>query len=267
MFIFRKEGTFIKIKMIVATHKVAPIPEENIYLPVFVGAEKNSANMVGYQRDDRGVNISFKNANYNELTAVYWAWKNLKNVDVIGLVHYRRYFLKAGKPSVVNVLNEEQLRAMLNEHDVILPKKRKYYIESNYSHYVHAHHKEPLDATRDIIATNFSEYLPSFDKVMSKREAHMFNMFVMRRTIFNNYCEWLFDILQKLELRIDISSYSTQETRVFGYIAEVLMDVWIDTNNINYVESKWGQVGKKHMVKKIFFFMVDCKFNPNFLTN
>nr|WP_139588964.1 DUF4422 domain-containing protein [Levilactobacillus brevis] len=68
--------------MIVATHKVAPIPEENIYLPVFVGAEKNSANMVGYQRDDRGVNISFKNANYNELTAVYWAWKNFLNCQI-----------------------------------------------------------------------------------------------------------------------------------------------------------------------------------------
>ena len=36
--------------------------------------------------------ISNKNDSYCELTGMYWALKNLKNVDVIGLCHYRRYF-------------------------------------------------------------------------------------------------------------------------------------------------------------------------------
>ncbi len=48
---------------------------------------------IGFQGDDTGDNISAKNPHYCELTALYWAWKNLQ-ADYIGLVHYRRYFTR-----------------------------------------------------------------------------------------------------------------------------------------------------------------------------
>ena len=84
----------MKIKILVAAHKKFPMPEVEGYLPVLVGAKKNYKPDIPYQRDDEGENISEKNPNYNELTAIYWAWKNLKDVDAVGLVHYRRLFLK-----------------------------------------------------------------------------------------------------------------------------------------------------------------------------
>ena len=135
---------------------------------------------------------------------------------------------------------------------MILPKKRNYYIETNYSHYIHAHHKEPLDRTREVIAKEYPQYLSSFDKVMRKREAHMFNMFVMRKDAFNSYCCFMFSILSRVENQIDISEYSVQEARVFGYISELLMDVWLDTNSFTYVEVPWGQIGGKNTLKKGF---------------
>lgn len=224
---------------------------KELYFPILVGAIYNYKKGINYQRDDEGTNISKKNPNYNELTAIYWAWKNLKHVDAIGLVHYRRYFIKGWHFSNLdNVIDEEDVAKLLSKYDVILPKKRHYYIETIYSHYIHSHHKEPLDATRRTIIKLYPSYLSSFDKIMSRRSAHMFNMFIMKEKYFNRYCEWLFNILKDVENSIDINDYSKQEKRVFGYLSEMLMDVWIDENNILFVENKWGMIGSQHLIKR-----------------
>lgn len=242
----------MKIKVMVAAHKEFPMPEnKDLYMPVLVGATKNYKEGIDYQRDDEGENISSKNPNFNELTAVYWAWKNL-DADAIGLVHYRRLFSKGGKRELDNILNKKQIEQLLDKAPIILPKKRKYYIESNYSHYVHAHPEEPLDVTRDVIAENYPRYLNAFDQVMHKTSAHMFNMFIMKKKEFNQYSEWLFDVLFKVEDRIDISEYSVQDARVFGFLAERLMDIWLLTNEKKYTETNWIQLGDRKLITKIF---------------
>lgn len=100
---------------------------------------------------------------------------------------------------------------------MLLPKKRNYYIETNYSHYIHAHHKEPLDKTREIIEKSYPAYLTAFDKVMKSRKAHMFNMFIMKADAFDSYCNFMFGVLEKLENEIDISDYSVQEASIWIY--------------------------------------------------
>lgn len=240
----------IKTVIMVAAHKKFPMPHAEGYLPVLVGAAKNYKPGIKYQRDDEGENISSKNPNYNELTAVYWAWKNLKDVDAIGLVHYRRLFFDTKPYSLNNVLSKPKIEKLLSKYDIILPKKRNYYIESNYSHYIHAHHKEPLDKTREIIKKYYPQYLINFDKVMQRKKAHMFNMFIMRKVGFESYCSFIFGVLEKVESQIDISNYSVQEKRVFGYISELLMDVWLETNNFQATEVKWEQLGGKKNFQK-----------------
>lgn len=241
-----------------ATHKITAMPQnKDLYMPILVGATKNFRDGITFQRDDEGNNISDKNSSYNELTALYWAWKNLNNVDIIGLVQYRRYFFKKFRNRKLNnVLDKCDIIHLMKDSDVILPKMRHYYIETNYSHYIHAHHQVPLDETRRIIISLYPSYLVSFDKVMSKRSAHMFNMFIMKKKYFNEYCEWLFDILEHVENSIDINNYSKQERRVFGYLAELLMDVWIYKNKVKFKEVSWYQIGKKHFLKKIFYFVL-----------
>lgn len=243
----------------VAAHKQFPMPNKDGYMPVLVGATRNYKPEISYQRDDEGENISAKNPNYNELTAVYWAWKNLKDVDAIGLVHYRRLFFDSKPYNLNNVISVGKVHQLLQKYDVLLPKKRNYYIETNYSHYIHAHHREPLDKTREIIKKSYPAYLKEFDRVMKNRKAHMFNMFIMRREAFDSYCNFMFDVLGKLENTIDISNYSVQEARVFGYISELLMDVWLYTTKESYKEISWGQIGSKHLVKKAISF-VNRKF-------
>ena len=221
-------------KIIVATHKQYQMPSDELYLPIQVGAEgKEKLNYIG---DNTSHNISKKNANYCELTGLYWAWKNL-NCNYIGLAHYRRHFCLKKKGNKFNsILTSRELETLLKNTNVILPKRRNYYIETVYNHYSHTFHCEDLDMTRDIIAEKYPYYIKYFDKVMQGKKIHIFNMFIMKKEILNEYCNWLFDILFTLEERLDISKYSSFEARVFGRVSELLLDVWLLANDIKFTE-------------------------------
>lgn len=241
------------IKVIVATHKKYKMPKDEMYLPVQVGKEGKED--LGYTPDNTGDNISNKNNYYCELTGLYWAWKNL-NADYVGLCHYRRYFtLKKIKPRKEKekfevVLTKEQANKILEDTDVILPKKRKYYIENLYSHYAHTMHVEPLDETRNIINEKFPEYIEEFDKLKTRTSAHMFNMFIMKKEILNKYATWLFNILFELEKRIDPKQYDSFHSRYLGRISELLLDVWLEKNNITYKEVPIMDMQKINWIKK-----------------
>lgn len=249
----------MNIKILVAAHKNYVMPQDqNLYLPIFVGKDLHPDVNHTFQGDNTGDNISVKNAHYNELTAIYWAWRNL-DVDAIGLVHYRRYLSLHKQKDLTSVLDQAQTESLLKDHDIILPKKRNYYIESNYSHYVHAHHAEPLDLTRKIIEQDYSMYLKAFDEVMQRKSAHMFNMFIMKQQPFDEYCQWLFDILAKVEQNLDISDYNQYEARVYGFISERLLDVWLAVNeqyrttevNFVYMEKQNWLVKGGNFLKRI----------------
>lgn len=249
-----------EIKIIIASHKKYQKPVENIYLPVQVGAE-GKEKIEGYTQDNTGENISTKNPNYCELTGLYLAWKNL-NAKYIGLVHYRRYFTECKKiPKKENekfkiVLTEKQIKEKLKNVDIILPKKRKYYIENLYSHYEHTMYIEPLAETQKIIKEKYPEYLNEFNKLHKRTSAHMFNMFIMKKEILNEYCKWLFDILFELEKRVDVSKFDNFHARFYGRISELLLDVWINKNNFKYEEVKVIDMQKINWFKKGFSFLM-----------
>lgn len=240
------------IKIIVATHKPYQMPKDKVYLPVHVGAAGKES--IGYQRDDDGENISEKNPFFCELTGLYWAVKNL-DADYIGLVHYRRYFsnvkhLKNEEEKFEHVLNGKEINQLLDEADIVLPKKRNYYIENLYNHYKHTMFVEPLDITGKIIAEKYPKYLPEFEKLHTRRSAHMFNMCVMKREILENYCSWLFDILFELEKRVDVSQYSDFHKRFYGRVSELLLDVYINTRRLKYVETPVIDMQRINWLKK-----------------
>jgi hypothetical protein len=240
-------------KIIVATHKAYRMPTDSLYLPVQVGAEGKDS--LGYTLDNTGDNISAKNKNYCELTGLYWAWKNL-DADYIGLAHYRRHFsIKSKGDKWASILTAEELATLVQDYDVILPKPRNYFIESNYSQYVHAHHAIDLDTTREIISEKYPGYLRAYDAYMKRTIGHRFNMFIMKREKFNDYCSWLFDILFELEKRLDISQYNQNDSRVFGFVSERLIDVWLETNSIKYKEIPCMFMEKQNWIVKGFNFL------------
>lgn len=225
------------VKIIVAAHKAFRMPDDEMYVPLHVGAEgKTDENGqpldIGFIKDNTGDNISLKNPGYCELTGLYWAWKNMY-ADYIGLAHYRRHFsLRKTRDPFDGVLKFAELEPMLESKKVIVPEKRKYYIESLYNHYKHTHYISQLDETRSIIAEKYPEYLPSFDKVVKRRWGYMFNMMIMERGLADEYCSWLFDILFELEKRVnegrvEMPELSTFQARFYGRVSEIIFNVWL----------------------------------------
>lgn len=243
-----------KLTVLVITHKDYEFPDSACYCPLFVGGKTTSdlKNERFYQ-DSIGVNIAEKNSSFCELTGLYWAWKNgiFENNEYVGLVHYRRYFAgKALDLKKKQIASESELLTILEKYDVILPRKRNYFIESIYSHYQHAHHIKDLDLTRDVIIELQPEYLESFDAVMQGRKLHLYNMFVMSSEKASEYCHWLFSILFELEQSIDITQYDNYQKRVFGFIAERLFNVWILYNQLNVKYLSVVNLDGENLIKK-----------------
>ena len=244
----------MEIKLIVAAHKNYNMPKHECYLPVQVGAAGKQD--IGDTPDNTGDNISDKNPFFCELTGLYWGWKNLE-CDYIGLAHYRRHFKepKTNKKGIEAVLSDKTLHKLLKKSDIILPTKRKYYIENLYSHYEHTMHIEPLEKTREILAQKYPEYLKEFDNLKKRTSAHMFNMYIMKKEISDKYCEWLFDILFELEEQFKDAEYDGFHSRFYGRVSELLLDVYINTNGLKYVETPLVYTEKIDWYRKITGFL------------
>ena len=247
------------IKIAVAAHKPYRMPHDPAYLPLQVGAAGKPSisepdGGTPFARDDSGENISARNANWCELTGLYWLWKNA-DADALGLAHYRRHFRgRRGEAAGA------ELEGILARADAILPKKRNYFIETTYSQYAHAHHAQDLDIAREIVSERHPDFLPSFDASMKSTRGHRFNMFVMKRRLFDGYCAWLFDILFELERRLDISGYSPYDARVFGFVGERLLDVWLghmeaEPGGIAVAELPVIHLESQHWPRKVLSFL------------
>lgn len=223
------------IKVIVATHKQYKMPGDSMYLPVQLGATGKQA--LGYQRDDEGTHISGKNSAFCELTGLYWAWKNL-DADYLGLAHYRRHFkgCTKGKDAFDRVLTQQEADALLENADILVTKRRQYYIENIYDHYAHTLHVETLDKAIEVIRAKYPEYIPSLEKCMKHTHMHAFNMMIMKRDKLDGYCSWLFDILFEVEDALKDKQYSPFHARYPGRISELLLDVWLDHHGYAYRE-------------------------------
>lgn len=239
-----------KVSVVIASHKPYEMPSDrSTYLPVEVGSALRTSHIEGFQRDDEGTNISWKNKSYCELTALYWAWKN-SSADILGLVHYRRHFCSGRWNGMQSALQGSEIEAHLNSSDLILPKKRFYVIETLSSHYRHTHMIEPLEVCKTVVSDMSTDYSAALQKVLNQRSAHMFNMLIGNREVVDEYCSWLFEVLARVEDSVDISRYSDKERRVFGYLSELLLDAWIDVRRPRVKEVAVHHVEGEHWLAK-----------------
>ncbi len=245
------------IKIVVAVHKKYWVPSDQMYLPLYVGKALRGGHL-DFQGDNTGDNISEKNDKYSELTGLYWAWKNLE-ADAIGLAHYRRFLAEpgghGGDDPNARILQRSTAEQLLHRVDAIVARRRNYVIETIYSHYDHTHDGEHLRLTGEIIKRQCPEYLSAYQNLLKRTGAHMFNLFVMKRELFDAYCAWLFPILEELDSLVDDSGMTPFERRFIGRVGELLLDVWLNQNQVSYEEIPYVQLGKSNWFKKARSFL------------
>lgn len=238
------------IKIIVCCHKKDICYNKEPYFPIQVGKANANVNL-GIQGDDTGDNISIKNTSYCELTGMYWAWKNLKGVDYIGLCHYRRYFdfhnqcqkliptteFCSDSMGTLDFSVPESYLEKIKKGKIIVPAQL-HYPQTLMQDYMRNHVSDDFRVLSKIMDETQSEAIKrSFDKVVKNgNKLIRFNMFLMSWTDFDAYCTWIFDLLKKVEDNTDISNYNSVQRRIYGYMSERLFNVWIDAYHPNKVE-------------------------------
>lgn len=227
------------IKLLVCCHQQTEVPEHPLLIPLQVGAALADVHFPGFVQDDTGDNISVENRSYCELTAQYWAWKNIK-ADYYGFFHYRRYLYPntvVKRPyriecrptkALLDMLGYGRFPELIQKYDVILPKGEDMHIPVR-EHYGKApfHHSQDLNQIEKIIQTDYPEYTEAMEQYLSNSVCYFGNIFIMKRDLFYPYCTWLFSIMDEFDASSAHSGYTAQEQRVNGYLAERLLGVYV----------------------------------------
>lgn len=219
-----------RVKIFVVAHKPFEIPEGEALVPIHVGRmlyvrrrmadgsgviepDDPMASMMG---DDTGENISEKNSSYCEMTAHYWIWKNVKDAEYVGLCHYRRYF-------GVDI-TEGNIDLLMQDTDVILVEP-SYYMDSVYSYFSKFVGAENMTILSMVMKKHCPDYFDTLETICDGVKFHPFNMLICRKSLFDQYCEWMFSILEECENYVKPAPY-TNARRALAYMAEMLTGVY-----------------------------------------
>lgn len=227
------------IKLFVCCHKKEQIAQHELLVPVQVGAALAAERFEGFQQDDSGEHISEKNRSYCELTAQYWAWKNVQ-ADYYGFFHYRRFLcpqMGAKQPYRIENCPDEALLGKLGyagfaefirDWDVIAPVGEDMYVTVR-EHYASApyHHGKDLALIGEILTERHPEMAEALENYLSGTVSYFGNIYIMKQQVFNEYCSWLFPLLEEFDRRANLEGYGPQELRVNGYLAERMFGVWL----------------------------------------
>jgi len=213
------------------------------FLPIQAGGSR-----VNIQSDNEGDNISEKNPIYGELTAVYWAWKNLKNVDIIGMSHYRRYLMTTSgltktfyqtkwEDFLKKHYNAAYYEKDLKQYDMVFCKKWKFDGMSVRQQFLEHHpYPEDLDLTRNILGEFHPECVPFWDKFLNGNTGYFCCLYITHWKIFDDLCKWMFPMLFEIEKQLQYEKYDKYELRIIAFLYERLLNVYIQARHLKIKE-------------------------------
>ena len=234
----------------IAAHKKVELPNNLPSEYHLIHAGHALAEDLGFPGDDTGQNISVLNPYLNELTVLYWMWKN-SATDFIGLAHYRRFltvpknFSQEAKDAITeeNILTPQAAKKFLEKYDIILG-------DEFFGYFTQTEHlqndvgeglaKSAISLTEKMLSVYQPEYLSAFNEIINSCGFYRCNIFVTRRHVFNAFCSWLFSFilpaLKEILTVTNLEELDTKSRRTVGFIAERMLSVWLIKNNLRIVE-------------------------------
>jgi len=187
--------------------------------PIQVGAALTDVR-ISQLTDDTGENISAKNVNYCELTALYWMWKNkltsfFEDNKYYGLFHYRR---------VLNLTEADLLRLVANDVDVVLPFPTLHE-PSALEHHSRYIPETDWEAMKRALVELFPEYAQALPQIFAQPYFYNYNLILAKKKVLDQYCQWLFPILERTEELSEPKGWQRRD-RYIGYLGENLMTLY-----------------------------------------
>ncbi|MEG2237549.1 MAG: DUF4422 domain-containing protein [Akkermansia sp.] len=288
-----------KIKIFPIYHNKSILFQSDVYEPIQTGCSNTDLEL-GILKDNTGDHISNKNTQLGELTAWYWIWKNYlpqhPELEYIGFCHYRRFldfnrapawgikqpfakefYFQEFKDLFFNSFTEEMINNSINHFDVILPQKRNLLKNTIYQQYISGHNKKDIELLMELIRSDYPDYVEDMNNFLHNKSGYFCLNFVMKVELFDEMMTWSFDILNKLENKIDFTRYVDYLlVRTPAFIIERFFNVWlihqIKIKNLKVLERESyllipefekkkkmvpGVFYIKKAILKILFFMVE----------
>lgn len=238
------------IKILISCHKPTSYISNGILMPIQLNCANQKKLFPDMLHDNKGDNISKLNPMYCELTAQYWAWKNL-DADYYGFFHYRRYLSfsdKMAEDDYGNIvedymdddfvkkysLDEDSIHTVVGDNDIVLSNLKNtkampgmgkdMYTQYQASGYLNI---DDIYMMIDVLKEKYPEYVPYAKTFMDGHMSYLNNMYIMKKDVFKAYCEWLFDILDECHKRINYDNYSVEAIRTVGHLAERLFNIYM----------------------------------------
>lgn len=238
------------------------VPSLPFVVPVQIGSSRSQEKFVDFEQDDAGENISAQVALYKELTAQYWAWKN-SSADYCGFMQNRQYLefcaseKNADEYGVVAYgmlsapcfdelgYQEEQMRSLIEQNDIIVCQKYEVPdagvgLKNICSWYDSDWRKngEDFDRLLALVKALYPEYVQDVESYLLKETVLPFNLFVMKRVLFNDYAEFLFNCLFSFSKSIDERSMAPYAVQAPSYLSTHLLGIFIEHCIRTYSETR-----------------------------
>lgn len=236
----KRYNNSMSVKIFTMTHKSFDLPPDDTYIPMQVGAEGKED--LGYLKDNIGDNISSLNPFFAELSGMYWVWKNVVQYDYVGICHYRRYPVNADNMG----MSATEYEAVLSSCDLITSKlielPNPYYVGYKANHNI-----RDLELIGKVLGELYPDYKKCFEDTVHDRYTYFGNIIVAPKALFDEYCAWLFPIFFRVHEMIgkELEEYDDYHKRMYGFVSEILLYVWVKVRGLKAYECKIGMLGEK----------------------